>query len=74
MQRTREYWQHWVRSLAVPLEYQREVIRAAISLKLCHFEETGAIIARAHDVHPRGAGNVTQLGLSLLCCCVTPFS
>lgn len=45
LQRTREYWQNWVRSLAIPLEYQREVIRAAISLKLCHFEETGAIIA-----------------------------
>jgi len=39
------YWQEWVRHLAVPLDYQAAVIRAAITLKLCWFEETGAIIA-----------------------------
>ena len=45
LERTREYWLDWVRSLAVPLEFQVEIIRAAITLKLCNFEETGAIIA-----------------------------
>ena len=45
LERTREYWLSWVRSLAIPLEFQADVIRAAISLKLCNFEETGAIIA-----------------------------
>ena len=30
LQRTMDYWLNWVRSLAVPLEYQTEVIRAAI--------------------------------------------
>ena len=39
------YWQEWVRHLAVPLDYQEAVIRSAIALKLCWFEETGAIIA-----------------------------
>jgi GH15 family glucan-1,4-alpha-glucosidase len=43
--RTVAYWQHWVRGLALPLEWQAEVIRAAIGLKLCQFEETGAIVA-----------------------------
>ncbi|MFN7176544.1 MAG: glycoside hydrolase family 15 protein, partial [Thermaurantiacus sp.] len=38
-------WQEWVRGLALPLEWQNVVIRAAIALKLCQFEETGAIVA-----------------------------
>jgi GH15 family glucan-1,4-alpha-glucosidase len=45
LERTRDYWLNWVRSLAIPLEFQTAVIRAAIALKLCNFEETGAIIA-----------------------------
>lgn len=42
---TRRYWQNWVRGLATPLEWQGEVIRCAITLKLCQYEETGAIVA-----------------------------
>jgi len=42
---TRDHWQHWVRGLGIPYDWQSHVIRAAITLKLCHFEETGAIIA-----------------------------
>ena len=42
---TRKYWQLWVRSLATPFEWQEEVIRCAITLKLCQHEETGAIVA-----------------------------
>lgn len=38
-------WQEWVRGLAIPLEWQDVVIRAAIGLKLCQHEETGAIVA-----------------------------
>ncbi|WP_242447418.1 glycoside hydrolase family 15 protein [Aurantiacibacter aquimixticola] len=44
-QSTRRYWQHWVRGLATPFEWQDEVIRCAITLKLCQHEETGAIVA-----------------------------
>jgi GH15 family glucan-1,4-alpha-glucosidase len=43
--KTREHWQRWVRSLAIPFEWQKAVIRAAITLKLSAFEDTGAIIA-----------------------------
>ena len=45
LERTLDYWQDWVRFLSVPFEWQDAVIRAAITLKLCSFEETGAIIA-----------------------------
>jgi len=38
-------WQHWVRGLNLPLEWQEAVIRAAITLKLCQYEQTGAIVA-----------------------------
>jgi GH15 family glucan-1,4-alpha-glucosidase len=42
---TADYWRRWVRMLATPLEWQTDVIRAAIALKLCVHEETGAIVA-----------------------------
>jgi GH15 family glucan-1,4-alpha-glucosidase len=42
---TTNYWLEWSRKLAIPFEWQKAVIRAAITLKLCSFEETGAIVA-----------------------------
>jgi Glycosyl hydrolases family 15/Trehalase-like, N-terminal len=42
---TLDYWREWCRYLALPFEWQDEVIRAAITLKLCNYEETGGIIA-----------------------------
>jgi GH15 family glucan-1,4-alpha-glucosidase len=39
------HWRLWVRGLSIPFEWQEAVIRAAITLKLCMFEETGAIAA-----------------------------
>lgn len=44
-ERTLDHWRNWVRSLSIPFEWQDAVIRAAITLKLCQFEETGAIVA-----------------------------
>lgn len=44
-EQTSLYWRHWTHRLALPLEWQEAVIRAAITLKLCQFEETGAIVA-----------------------------
>jgi len=43
--RTEDWWRRWVRSLSVPFEWQAAVIRAAITLKLCNFDESGAIVA-----------------------------
>jgi GH15 family glucan-1,4-alpha-glucosidase len=42
---TTSYWQEWVRDLGIPFEWQDQVIRAAITLKLNAFDDTGAIIA-----------------------------
>lgn len=44
-QETVSYWRAWTRALALPLEWQEAVIRAAITLKLSLFEDTGAIVA-----------------------------
>ncbi|GAB2495915.1 glycoside hydrolase family 15 protein [Pseudoxanthomonas sangjuensis] len=43
--RTAEYWREWVRYLSIPLDWQEAVIRSAITLKLCQYEDSGAIIA-----------------------------
>ncbi|MEL6235091.1 MAG: glycoside hydrolase family 15 protein [Pseudomonadota bacterium] len=43
--RTTEYWRRWSSTLALPFEWQEAVIRAAITLKLCSYEPTGAIVA-----------------------------
>jgi GH15 family glucan-1,4-alpha-glucosidase len=45
LDRTRDHWLSWVRNLAVPFEWQSEVVRAAITLRMCSFMETGAIVA-----------------------------
>ena len=45
LEETSEYWRDWVRALAIPFEWQDAVIRAAISLKLCTYEDTGAVLA-----------------------------
>ncbi|EJL26018.1 glycosyl hydrolase, glucoamylase [Caulobacter sp. AP07] len=57
LQQTQEYWMDWVRGLAVPLDYQGAVIRAAITLKLCMHEETGAIVAALTTSIPEHANS-----------------
>ena len=52
--RTRDYWLEWVRRLAFSIDWQDEIIRAAITLKLCSFEETGAIVAALTTSIPEG--------------------
>jgi GH15 family glucan-1,4-alpha-glucosidase len=59
---TLEHWRDWVRSLAIPFQWQSAVIRAAITL-LNAFDDTGAIVA---DDHVPEAPAPAQLGLSLL--------
>jgi len=56
-EQTRKYWRLWVRGLATPLEWQDEVIRCAITLKLCQHEETGAIVAALTTSIPEAPGS-----------------
>jgi len=56
-ERTRDYWLEWVRRLAVSYDWQEAMIRAAITLKLSNFEETGAIIAAHTTSIPEAPGS-----------------
>ena len=56
-QETAAYWKGWSQRLAVPLEWQDAVIRAAITLKLSLFEDTGAIIAAMTTSIPEAPGS-----------------
>ncbi|WP_374587509.1 glycoside hydrolase family 15 protein [Ideonella dechloratans] len=49
------HWRNWTHRLALPLEWQDAVIRAAITLKLCQYEETGAIVAAMTTSIPEAA-------------------
>ncbi len=57
LHQTSDHWREWVRGLAIPLEWQRVVIRAAITLKLCLHEETGAIVAALTTSIPEAANS-----------------
>ncbi len=52
---TLSYWQEWVRTLAVPADWQEAVIRSAITLKLCTYEDTGAVLAALTTSIPEAA-------------------
>lgn len=56
-QETVGYWRQWTRALALPLEWQEAVIRAAITLKLSLFEDTGAIVAAMTTSIPEAPGS-----------------
>ncbi|MFO1184932.1 MAG: glycoside hydrolase family 15 protein [Bauldia sp.] len=56
LDQTEAYWIDWTRALSVPLEWQEVVIRAAITLKLCSFEETGGIVAALTTSVPEYGG------------------
>jgi GH15 family glucan-1,4-alpha-glucosidase len=52
---TEAYWHDWVRDLNIPFDWQDAVIRAAVTLKLCSFEDTGAILAALTTSVPEAA-------------------
>ena len=56
-ERTRDYWLEWVRRLTFSPDWQDEVIRAGITLKLCNFEETGAVVAALTTSIPEAPGS-----------------
>ncbi|CAK0765618.1 hypothetical protein CCP4SC76_4380003 [Gammaproteobacteria bacterium] len=52
---TAYFWRQWVRTLSIPFEWQEAVIRAAITLKLNAYDDTGAIIAAMTTSIPEAA-------------------
>ncbi|MDX9690123.1 MAG: glycoside hydrolase family 15 protein [Alphaproteobacteria bacterium] len=57
MEETINHWQEWVRGLAIPFDWQEAVIRAAITLKLCSYEDNGAIVAALTTSIPEAPGS-----------------
>ncbi len=57
LQETTLYWQEWVRDLNVPFDWQEAVIRAAITLQLCSYEDTGAVLAALTTSVPEHEGS-----------------
>jgi GH15 family glucan-1,4-alpha-glucosidase len=57
LEETANYWREWVRYLSIPFEWQDAVIRAAITLKLNAYDDTGAIIAAMTTSIPEAAGS-----------------
>ncbi|HEV7432303.1 MAG TPA: glycoside hydrolase family 15 protein, partial [Steroidobacteraceae bacterium] len=55
LEQTVDYWQEWVRTLAIPIDWQAAVIRAAITLKLCTYEDSGAVLAALTTSIPESA-------------------
>jgi GH15 family glucan-1,4-alpha-glucosidase len=57
LEQTIDYWQDWVRDLSIPFEWQEEIIRAAITIKLAAFDDTGAIVAALTTSLPEAASS-----------------
>jgi len=45
LDKTIDYWLEFSRVLSIPFEWQEQVLRSCIALKMCSFEETGAMMA-----------------------------
>jgi GH15 family glucan-1,4-alpha-glucosidase len=56
-ERTHDYWVEWVRRLSISVDWQEAIIRAAITLKLSNFDETGAVIAAHTTSIPEAPGS-----------------
>jgi len=54
---TSQYWNDWVRDLNVPFDWQDAVVRAAIALKLCSYDDTGGILAALTTSIPESPGS-----------------
>ena len=49
IERTTDYWHEWCSGLSLPFEWQEEVIRAAITLKLCTFDGPQTFISNSES-------------------------
>jgi GH15 family glucan-1,4-alpha-glucosidase len=56
LDRTRAYWQNWVKATSIPSIFQEQIIRSALVLKLHQFEDSGGIVASGTTSLPEAAG------------------
>ncbi len=56
LERTIAYWRTWCKHCSIPSDYQDEVLRSALTLKLHIFEDTGAVIAATTTSIPEAPG------------------
>ena len=56
LQRTRAYWLLWSERTHRPERYAEEVMRSAMTLKLMHFDNSGALVAAATTSLPETVG------------------
>jgi len=56
LDRTRSYWQNWVKTTYIPDIFQEQIIRSALVLKLHQFEDSGGIIAAGTTSLPEANG------------------
>lgn len=55
--RTKDYWQQWIKKTSIENMYQDAVIRSALVLKIHQYEDTGAIIAASTTSLPEYPGS-----------------
>ncbi len=57
LRQTEDYWSLWVKHCSIPVLYQEETIRSALTLKLHCYEDTGAILAALTTSLPEEQGS-----------------
>ncbi len=57
LQKTIRYWRDWVKGTYVPPIFQEEMVRAALTLKIHQYEDTGAILAAGTTSLPEFPGH-----------------
>jgi GH15 family glucan-1,4-alpha-glucosidase len=57
LERTLDYWRRWVKRTRVPRDFQQQVVRSALALKLHQYEDTGALLAATTTSLPEHPGS-----------------
>jgi GH15 family glucan-1,4-alpha-glucosidase len=58
LKETERYWDMWVKHCSIPMLFQEQTIRSALTLKLHCYEDTGAILAALTTSLPEEVGGV----------------